>query len=50
MINKLLRLFMPFWFKEPASVIDQVTFPAKYEKEPEYLSGKRKRGRPRKQK
>tara|TARA_B100001093_G_scaffold459281_1_gene472291 strand:+ start:374 stop:532 length:159 start_codon:yes stop_codon:yes gene_type:complete len=48
MINKLLRLFLPFLFKEQASVLDEVTFPARYEKQPKYLSGKKKRGRPKK--
>ena len=49
MFKKLLQTFLPFWFNtEKPSVIETVTFPAKYEKTPNYLSGKKKRGRPKK--
>ena len=49
MFRKLLQIFLPFWFKtEKPSVIENITFPAKYEKQPKYLSGKKKRGRPKK--
>lgn len=49
MLKNILQTFLPFWFKtEKPSVIETITFPAKYEKQPKYLSGQKKRGRPKK--
>ena len=48
-------MFFPFFFKKDVSVTADITYPAKYDKNPEYLSGKtigtdlpKKRGRPKK--
>lgn len=54
MLKKLLQTFFPFLFKKDVNVTASITYPAKYDKNPDYLSGKNKvvgsakRGRPKK--
>ena len=54
MLKKLLQTFFPFLFKKDVNVTANITYPAKYDKDPDYLSGKNKvvssakRGRPKK--